>query len=406
MLTHKLLEATAGGEPDSGDDFVLEIDTTLGDLTFEVPISSIAASSSVVIDWGDSAQDTHTTTGTKTHTYAQHGVYTIRVSGGLTGFGGAITRPELTKCLSFGKTGLLSLQIAFYGCANLVSVPDSIPITVTNMIGMFYGATSFNQDIGSWDTSKVADMTYLFYGATKFNQDLKQWNVGNIQPEPYNFATNSALTAGNKPIWGTTPGYQAAGSITYIGQASGVTSATLPAHQVGDLILAFAFNDASPTIPTLPTGWTNIGTDATATGKASLSYKVAPTNSETTGTWTAATTVIFLIYRGVDVANITRLETSSNGTATSITYQANGFWKGLSRVVAFVGHRSANTSIETPPTGLSLVVDAVDANDEAAAFHSTVDNYGNWPATNVAVGGTASGWVTFVLRLRVPIVKI
>ena len=481
MLTHKLLGATAGGEPDSGDDFVLEIDTTLGDLTFEVPISSIAASSSVVIDWGDSAQDTHTTTGTKTHTYAQHGVYTIRVSGGLTGFGGAITRPELTKCLSFGKTGLLSLQIAFYGCANLVSVPDSIPITVTNMIGMFYGATSFNQnignwdtsnvtsmthmfygatsfnqnigswdtsnvtninnmfygaesfnqnignwdtsnvtsmtylfygatsfnqDIGSWDTSKVAYMTYMFYEATKFNQDLKQWNVGNIQPEPYNFATNSALTAGNKPIWGTTPGYQAAGSITYIGQASGVTSATLPAHQVGDLILAFAFNDASPTIPTLPTGWTNIGTDATATGKASLSYKVAPTNSETTGTWTAATTVIFLIYRGVDVANITGLETSSNGTATSITYQANGFWKGLSRVVAFVGHRSANTSIETPPTGLSLVVDAVDANDEAAAFHSTVDNYGNWPATNVAVGGTASGWVTFVLRLRVPIVKI
>ena len=431
MLANKLLGATAQSAVDSGDDFVLEIDTTLGDLTFEVPILSIAASSSIVIDWGDSVQDTHTTTGTKTHTYAQHGVYTIRVSGGLTGFGGAITRPELTKCLSFGKTGLLSLQIAFYGCANLVSVPDSIPITVTNMIGMFYGATSFNQNIGSWDTSNVTkinnmfyeatsfnqnigswdtsnvtNMTSMFYGATSFNQDLKQWSVGNIQPEPFDFATNSALTAGNKPIWGTTPGYQAAGSITYIGQASGVTSATLPAHQVGDLILAFAFNDASTTTPTLPTGWTNIGTDTTATGRASLSYKVASTNSETTGTWTAATTVIFLIYRGVDVANITGLETSSNGTATSITYQANGFWKGLSRVVAFVGHRSANTSIETPPTGLSLVVDAVDANDEAAAFHSTVDNYGNWPATNVAIGGTASGWVTFVLRLRVPIVKI
>ena len=246
----------------------------------------------------------------------------------------------------------------------------------------------------------------MFYGATSFNQDLKQWVVGNIQSEPSNFATSSALTAGNKPIWGTAPGYQAAGTITYVGQASGGTSATLPAHQVGDLILAFAFNDASTSTPTLPTGWTNIGTDVTVTGKASLSYKVASTNFETTGTWTFATTAIFLIYRGVDVTNITGLATSSNGTATSIKHQANGYWKGLSRVVAFAGHRSANTSIETPPAGLSLVVDAVDANDEATAFHSTVDNYGDWPATNVYAGGTASGWITFVLRLRVPIVKI
>ena len=57
-------------------------------------------------------------------------------------------------------------------------------------------------------------------------------------------------------------------------------------------------------------------------------------------------------------------------------------------------------------SGLSFLVDAVDANDEAAVFHSTVDNYGDWPETSVEVGGTASGWITFVLRLRAPIVKI
>lgn len=456
MLANKLMQATSQAEANPEDDLVFEIDTTLGDLTFEVPIISIAAASSVVIDWGDGVQDTHTTTGTKTHTYAQHGVYVIRLRGGLKGFGGAITRPELTKCLSFGNTGLLSLQNAFYKCTNLVSVPDNIPVTVTNMssmfnqatifnqnIGswdtsnvtsmssMFNQATSFNQDIGSWDTGKVTEMSYMFSQATSFNQniggwdtgkvtnmtgmfnqatsfnqDLKQWVTGNIQNEQIAFASGSALSQANKPIWGTAPGYQAAGSITYVGQASGVTSATLPAHQVGDLILAFAFNDASTTALTLPTGWTNIGNTAGATCAARLAYKVASTDSETTGTWTAATTVIFLIYRGVDVTNITGLETVSSSTTTSVTYPANGYWQGLSRVVAFVGHRSANTSIEKPPTGLSLVVDAVDADDEAAAFHSTVDNYGNWPATNVAVGGTASGWITFVLRLRVPIVKI
>ena len=431
MLAHKLLGATAKRAVDYDNDFMMEIDTTLGDLTFEVPITSIAASSSVVIDWGDGVQDTHTTTGIKTHTYTQHGVYIICIGGGLTGFGGNIARPELTKCLSFGNTGLLALQQAFRSCANLVSVPDIIPSTVTNMGSMFYGAASFNQDIGGWDTSNVTDMgymfngatsfnqdiggwdtsnvinmVYMFNGATSFNQDLKRWNVGNFQSEPPSFATSSSLSAGNKPIWGTAPGYQASGSIAYVGQASGVNSATLPAHQAGDLILAFAFNNASATAPTLPTGWTGIGVQFGIACYGRLSYKVAPTNSETTGTWTNATTVIFLIYRGVDVKNITGLEISSIGTATSVTYPANGFWKGLSRVVAFVGHRSADTSIETPPTGLSLVVDAVDANDEAAAFHSTVDNYGDWPATSVAVGGTASGWIAFVLRLRAPIVKI
>ena len=451
MLANKLMKATKVANPE--DDFVLEIDTTLGDLTFEVPISAIAASSSVAIDWGDGVQIVYTTAGIKTHTYAQHGVYVIRISGGLTGFGGGITRPELTKCLSFGNTGLLSLQNAFLLCANLVSVPGSVPSAVTNMnnmfsgaksfnqdignwdtgnvtnmdrmfiratsfnqnIGnwdtsnvtimnsMFYGATSFNQDIGNWNTSNVTNMNSMFYGGLSFNQDLKRWNVGNFQAQPASFSSSSALAAGNSPIWGTAPGYQAAGSITYVGQASGVDSAALPAHQAGDLILAFAFNNASTTAPTLPSGWTDIGVQSGAACYGRLSYKVASKNSETTGTWTAATTVIFLIYRGVDVKNITGLESALGGTATSVTYQASGFWKGLSRVVAFVGHRSADTSIETPPTGLSLVVDA---NDEAAAFHSTVDNYGDWPSTSVEVGGTASGWITFVLRLRAPIVKI
>ena len=41
--------------------------------------------------------------------------------------------------------------------------------------------------------------------ASSFNQVLSDRCVTNIFSEPYNFATNSALTNANKPLWGTCP---------------------------------------------------------------------------------------------------------------------------------------------------------------------------------------------------------
>jgi uncharacterized repeat protein (TIGR02543 family) len=69
--------------------------------------------------------------------------------------------------------------------------------------GIFYGATAFNQDIGSWDvTGLQSNPTEVFYEASSFNQDLTGWCVSSYPFEPSDFATNSALTDANKPLWG------------------------------------------------------------------------------------------------------------------------------------------------------------------------------------------------------------
>jgi len=77
--------------------------------------------------------------------------------------------------------------------------------SVTDMSYMFNRAESFNQDIGDWDVSSVTDMDYMFLEASAFNQDISNWCVTNITSEPTDFSTDSPLSESNTPVWGTCP---------------------------------------------------------------------------------------------------------------------------------------------------------------------------------------------------------
>ena len=104
--------------------------------------------------------------------------------------------PDLSACQD--------VNYMFSGCESLVNANGSISgwqtANVTNMSGMFYGATAFNQLL-NWNTANVTGMSNMFSGATAFNQPLN-WNTANVTDMSGMF---SGATAFNQPIgnWNT-----------------------------------------------------------------------------------------------------------------------------------------------------------------------------------------------------------
>jgi len=200
------------------------------------------------IDWGDGTTDENVTE-IKTHTYANEGNYSIKISGNYPHYSSENDRNYIYGKLvditqwgdnewksmynSFGGRYLKEFTISATDAPNLSAVTNisymfaradfdstfNSPIgdwdvsnitnmsnvfsdarefnqdlsswdvsNVTNMSNMFSGAINFNQDIGSWNTSNVTDMSSIFRGAKAFNQDISSWDISKISSMYYMFA--------------------------------------------------------------------------------------------------------------------------------------------------------------------------------------------------------------------------
>ncbi|WP_018234399.1 BspA family leucine-rich repeat surface protein [Thioalkalivibrio thiocyanodenitrificans] len=198
-------------EPETSGAMILEIlidESSWADRDVVLPIHGGV---NINVDWGDGAQ---TSGSPYAHTYDEYGLYIITISGdSIVHFGdtgdwwwweGA---ESVTRVLDWGDLGIQSLSLSFPQWTDrLVSVPNWIPSTVTdlsyafvgalalndpsisswnvsnvtNMEGLFFEASLFNQPLGGWDVSSVTNMEFMFTRAEVFNQPLGGWNVGSV----------------------------------------------------------------------------------------------------------------------------------------------------------------------------------------------------------------------------------
>jgi hypothetical protein len=131
-------------------------------------------------------------------------------------------------------------------------------------------------------------------------------------------------------------------SITLQGSAdSAATSITLPTHAVNDTILILAYRDGSSSALTIPSDFVVVHQSAVGgAGYLVAAFKVAKTTSETSGTWTNASHLIAMVFRG-DANSLVFPEFLSTQSATSATVtfaaQTAGALRTNAEDIALVG---------------------------------------------------------------------
>lgn len=168
---------------------ILEIDTSLS-AGLQYDLVTVGGpgriSPSYTVDWGDGTVESFTTVGTKSHVYSAAGVYQIKISGSVYCIGSTASSPgnsanlkKLKRVLSWGRiVGLQQLSIG--NSSSLIEVPDHLPSGLDSLLNMFNGCTTFNQNIGSWDVSKITSLSGMFRSNTVFNQNISGWNTSKV----------------------------------------------------------------------------------------------------------------------------------------------------------------------------------------------------------------------------------
>jgi len=199
-------------------------------------------------------------------------------------------------------------------------------------------------------------------------------------------------------------------AISYIGSGTGTTSATFPTHAAGDMLVIFSYNSTSTSIPSLPSGFTNLGTSTGTTSAYRLSYRIATAAGTTTGTLSSTTGTIAAAYSKASANQwftpvIGTVGTSAastnwvtgNGTATTTGYSNQ--W-----ILLFGGTSSINSTIEAVTTATNtatLRANFVGTNVETVLYDSNahIASNGSNATQTIAIGGTAGNSMGIKLRL-------
>lgn len=172
------------------EDFVTEWQTNSLDIT--LPLAPFGTYN-FVVDWGDGNQDTITTWNQpeRTHTYAEHGTYQVKITGTCTAFRFINTgdRTKIRRVINWGETGFSGFGVngMFHGCTNLVSVAGDVGVafdSITDFSSMFRDCTSLT-NVPLIDLSGATSVFAMFRNCSSLTSvplyDLSnQWSTSQL----------------------------------------------------------------------------------------------------------------------------------------------------------------------------------------------------------------------------------
>lgn len=191
----------------------------------------------------------------------------------------------------------------------------------------------------------------------------------------------------------------------FVGAASAAgTTLTMPTHEAGDLIVGIGVrtSNLSPG-PSIAAGedWIahDLGNNGTDTFRTA--YKIATDSSEAMGTWTDATMVAIIIFRGASGSPIG--ETAQDGgnslAADFPAIPTPDVSDGSTIFAEFAFSTGSHSSFDTPPAGTSMVFRNQTASTNTIASHSTEGGDAAYPGGTTAFG-TTRRWITYVAEVK------
>lgn len=199
-------------------------------------------------------------------------------------------------------------------------------------------------------------------------------------------------------------------AITFIGSHSALATSVALTNQIGDLIVVAAYRTGTTALATRPGTYTAIGGgSAASSGNAgstnltlTLGWRIATAANESTGTWTNATAIVAMVFRGA--RGIGAVQTlGATATAAFVRYPRAalqtrpGAWWG-----AFAGRllASATTDLATSPddTG-SVLTNRISAGSPPRLVGHAGPAEAHWAQTDIALGGTAAKYASVVFEV-------
>jgi hypothetical protein len=181
-------------------------------------------------------------------------------------------------------------------------------------------------------------------------------------------------------------------------------TASLPAHQTGDIIITARFRWGNTSAPAAPSGYTLIKANDGGSGSNSsmtAAYKIATSAAEAVPGW-ADDYSIAAIFRNQHVTTPLGSSTpvGSFENIETLTYPALTPTDGNAFILAF-GAQGENIDMgDYPPSGMEVVYDNGATPTRAVALFKTPTEVASWPSTDVTTFYT-TGWNTIVFELNI-----